>query len=153
EEDDFRILHLMSEMIAAAMFHSAKYGADELFHQATTDSLTGLLNRALFFDRLRHSIAKARRESRLIAVVMVDMDGLKPINDTYGHHTGDAAIQEMARRLSADVRDSDTVARFGGDEFALVLSGIDTRENAMMVAQRISDHCAMEFVFERRPLS
>jgi diguanylate cyclase (GGDEF)-like protein len=152
-ERDVDVLGTMSELIAAAMFHSVKFGADELFHQATTDSLTGLANRALFFDRLRYSIAKARRESRLLAALMVDMDGLKPINDRHGHRAGDAAIKEIASRLSADIRDSDTVARVGGDEFAMVLSDVDSRSSASMIGKRISKRCAGPFQFEGRSLA
>ena len=151
-DNDVQILSLMSDLIAAAMFHSAKYEADELYQRATTDNLTGLASRGLFLDRLRHSLAKARRESRQVAVVMVDMDGLKPINDEHGHRAGDAAIVEIANRLAQDVRDSDTVARFGGDEFALVLSVVDSRESALMVSQRICNRCAAPFSFEGLPL-
>jgi diguanylate cyclase (GGDEF)-like protein len=147
-----RILGLMSELIAASMFQAAKYGADELFRKATTDMLTGLANRALFFDRLRHGIAKAKREDRRLGVLMMDMDGLKSINDNHGHRAGDAAIREIASRISADARRSDTIARLGGDEFAFVLSTIENRERALVVAQRIGERCGQPFAFEGQPL-
>jgi len=149
---DLTVLTLMSELIAAAMFHAAKYGTDELFQQATRDSLTGLANRALFFDRLRHSIAKAKREGRHLGVLMLDMDGLKPINDYYGHRAGDAAIREMARRIATDARQSDTVARLGGDEFALVLSTVEGRDGALLASRRIAERCERPFSFENRSL-
>jgi diguanylate cyclase (GGDEF)-like protein len=152
-DGDLRILGLMSELIAASMFHSSKYEADELFQQATRDSLTGFANRALFFDRLRHNIAKARRERLLLGVMMLDMDALKPINDGYGHRAGDAAIVEMAHRIAADVRHSDTVARLGGDEFAVVLWNVESHESAMMVGRRIAERCDEPFEFEGHRLT
>src|SRR5262249_49358422 len=108
---EIQLLGLMSELIAAAMYHATRFSADELFRQATRDSLTGLANRALLLDRLRHDIAKAKREGRRLGVVMLDMDGLKPINDHHGHRAGDAAIKEMAVRIAAQLRQSDTAAR------------------------------------------
>ena len=134
-EGDIRVLGLMSELIAAAMFHAAKYGVDELFRQATRDSLTGLANRALFLDRLRHGIAKSKRMGQRLGVLMLDMDGLKPINDQFGHRAGDAAIKEIAQRISAEARQSDTVARLGGDEFAFILSTVDDRAAANVLVQ------------------
>lgn len=151
-EGDLQILGLMSELIAVAMFNAAKFGADELFRQATTDSLTGLANRALFLDRLRHGLAKAKREGWRLGVLMVDMDGLKPINDLHGHRAGDAAIQEIARRIGADARHSDTVARLGGDEFAIILSTIADRESADVAIGRIADRCNRPFAYDDRTL-
>src|SRR6478752_7317086 len=78
--------------------------ADELFRLATTDQLTGLANRAIFLDRLRHAIASSYRTQRRLAVLMLDMDGLQSINDTFGRRAGDAALQELARRIAAELR-------------------------------------------------
>lgn len=147
-----QLLGLMSELIAAAMFHAARFGTDELFRQATRDNLTGLANRALFFDRLRHGIVKAKRDGGCLGVVMLDMDGLKPINDQRGHRGGDAALKEMAERIAAEVRQADTVARLGGDEFAIVLAGIENRASALVAVQRIADRCDRSFIFEGQPL-
>ena len=152
DDGDSRVLALMSELIAAAMFHATRYGADELFRQATSDQLTGLANRALFMDRLRHAIASSYRTQRRLAVLMLDMDGLKPINDTFGHRAGDAALQELARRIAAELRQSDTVARLGGDEFAYLLSTVPDRESAQVVAQRIARRCNRAFDFEGQTL-
>lgn len=151
-DGDLRILALMSELIAAAMFNAARYGENELFRQATTDSLTGLANRALFLDRLRHGIAKAKREGWQLGLLMLDMDGLKPINDRLGHRAGDAALKEIAHRIAADARQSDTVARLGGDEFAVILSTVDGRENAALAVARIAERCNRSFTCEDRPL-
>nr|WP_321467385.1 sensor domain-containing diguanylate cyclase [uncultured Desulfobulbus sp.] len=149
---DVTLLSLMAETIAAAMYRSAKFGEDALFRQATLDALTGLANRALFFDRFYYSISRARRERSGFGVLILDMDGLKPINDQFGHRAGDAALKEIGRRLSLELRQSDTVARLGGDEFGLILSPMDRREDLILVVRRIVERCNQYFSFEGRIL-
>lgn len=153
-EQTVALLQLMSELIGAAMFHAARYGAGELFRRATHDALTGLANRALFFDRLRHCLAQARRERYPLGVLVLDMDGLKQINDVYGHHAGDAALRELASRLAGAARESDTVARLGGDEFGVVLSRVEGRDGARTLVERVAGQLEREMVFEhgRLPL-
>jgi len=116
-----KLLELLSELVGAVMYHATRYAPSELFHKATHDGLTELPNRGLFLDRLRAALAVATRERRSLAVVMLDMNGLKAINDRFGHRVGDAALREFALRLAACVRQADTAARLGGDEFALLL--------------------------------
>lgn len=149
-----QVLNLMSELVAAAMFHAARFETSELYHRATHDSLTGLANRALYYDRLRQALALARRHNERLAVMYIDMDGLKPINDQIGHHAGDAALKEIARRLSAARRESDTVARIGGDEFALILPRVPDQSAVVDYAQQL---CARVegpvWAFENRPLA
>jgi diguanylate cyclase (GGDEF)-like protein len=154
DERDTKTLELMSDLIAAAMFHAAKYGADELFLRATRDSLTGLANRAHFYDRMRHAIAQAQRNSERMGVLMLDMDGLKQINDVYGHRAGDAANREFAMRISQDARQSDTVARLGGDEFGIVLSTVEDRQSAQLAGRRVTERSegALSFAGERLQL-
>jgi diguanylate cyclase (GGDEF)-like protein len=147
-----RILTLMSDLIAAAMFHAVKYETDALYHQATHDTLTGLANRALFYDRLRQCLALARRKSGQIGILNLDMDGLKPINDQHGHRAGDAAIREIARRISRGSRESDTVARLGGDEFGVILPELTDRDSAASLAKRIAEEIRRPFQFEDRQL-
>jgi diguanylate cyclase (GGDEF)-like protein len=150
---DVSALDLMTGLIAAAMFNASHYSTDELFKQATTDSLTGLGNRALFHDRLRVALLLARREEQPLGVLMVDMDGLKPINDQHGHGAGDAALREIARRLMAEARTSDTVARLGGDEFGLVLPNVQSLATAQRIAARVAAACTGTFLHEDRPLA
>ena len=147
-DEDIQVLNLMSELIAASMFHAARFGSNELFRKATSDHLTGLANRALFEDRLRLGMSVCKREGRHLAVLVLDMDGLKPINDRHGHRAGDAAIREIAARIVAETRESDTVARLGGDEFGVILSEIDARASAHAVVQRIRARCNQPFVFD-----
>jgi diguanylate cyclase (GGDEF)-like protein/PAS domain S-box-containing protein len=106
----------------------------ELAHHAAHDVLTGLPNRGLFEDRLEQAIARARRSIGMIAVLYVDIDRFKSVNDGFGHAAGDALLKEFAQRLSALVRNTDTVARLGGDEFAVVLESLDQRESGLRMA-------------------
>jgi diguanylate cyclase (GGDEF)-like protein len=98
---------------------------DELQQQATRDSLSGVLNRAGIMNVLERELARADRMHTALAIVMLDIDHFKKINDTYGHLAGDAVLRETARRLSSVVRRSDAIGRYGGDEFLTVLSGCD----------------------------
>lgn len=151
-EKDVETLSLSSDVIAAAMFHATQLDQSELFHRATHDALTGLANRALFYDRLRLAIAQSHRSGGSVAVVNIDMDGLKPINDEHGHRAGDAAIKEVAQRLTQEARETDTVARVGGDEFALVLAPVEGQEGVRHLGERITERIARPFVFEQHQL-
>jgi diguanylate cyclase len=108
-----------------------------LQHQATHDALTGLPNRLLFVDRLEQQIAHAERDRHVFAVLGVDLDRFKVVNDTLGHGAGDQLLVEISRRLASTIRGADTVARTGGDEFLLLLSGIREPSDAAVVAGKI----------------
>jgi diguanylate cyclase (GGDEF)-like protein len=106
-----------------------------LQHLALIDDLTGLPNRRLLTDRLIQSISRARRDSRLVALIHADLDGFKLVNDSFGHNVGDALLAEVALRLNNRFRESDTIARLGGDEFAVVLDQIRDRSDAQAAAE------------------
>jgi diguanylate cyclase (GGDEF)-like protein/PAS domain S-box-containing protein len=110
---------------------------EKLDHMAYHDELTGLPNRALFFDRIWQALAHAKRNDTGFALMFVDLDGFKSINDTYGHDIGDLMLQETARRLAGCIRDSDTVARMGGDEFAVMLLDVATPGHIHQVADKM----------------
>jgi diguanylate cyclase (GGDEF)-like protein/PAS domain S-box-containing protein len=111
---------------------------DELAHRALHDPLTGLPNRVLFGDRLDHALARLRREDSSLALLFVDIDGFKAVNDRFGHEEGDRVLVEAARRLAGAVRPGDTAARFGGDEF-VVLCESAVHEEAGAVAERVTE--------------
>ncbi len=110
----------------------------KLSHMAQHDILTDLPNRALFADRLEQAIGMARRHQRRLAVLFMDCDGFKKVNDTLGHDTGDLLLQSIAKRLVAVVRTSDTVSRQGGDEFVILLSEMENPEDAAICANKIA---------------
>jgi diguanylate cyclase (GGDEF)-like protein/PAS domain S-box-containing protein len=109
----------------------------ELAHQAFHDSLTGLANQALFRDRVNHSLARLSRRGGPLAVLFLDLDGFKNINDSLGHTAGDELLTSMAERVQGCLRVTDTAARLGGDEFAVLLEDLTSEHEATVVAQRI----------------
>ncbi|KUL27149.1 GGDEF domain-containing protein [Actinoplanes awajinensis] len=109
----------------------------ELTRRAMHDMLTGLGNRALLWDRLTASLARARRTDRRIGVLLLDLNGFKPVNDTYGHDVGDAVLQIVADRLRTCVRTEDTVARLGGDEFVILAEDLNEPAGALVIAGRV----------------
>lgn len=119
---------------------------DALGYQAQHDALTGLANRLLYMDRLNHAIQKATRSQEKLAVIFIDLDRFKQINDTLGHETGDTIVQMMGERLSALLREEDTIARFGGDEFTVLLESIRDIADAAEIGNKIVK--ALDEVFE-----
>ncbi len=108
-----------------------------LLHQASHDTLTGLPNRVLLRDRVEQALARRRRSGAPLAVIFVDLDDFKNVNDTLGHAEGDAVLQEVARRLDGCIRSCDTATRLGGDEFAVLVDDLKDESQAVMVAERI----------------
>jgi diguanylate cyclase len=106
-------------------------------YAALHDHLTGLPNRVLFKDRLEHGIAYAKRHRRILAVVFVDLDKFKSINDTHGHEAGDAVLQTVAMRLSNNTRNEDTISRYGGDEFLCLLNPLHEQDDIGIIAAKI----------------
>jgi len=125
----------------------------QLKHAASHDALTGLSNRSAFLDALNHAIACNKRRSELkFAVLFLDLDRFKVVNDSLGHHAGDALLQQIAKELSRIVRGKDTVARLGGDEFVILIEDLENKQKAYDVAQRITELLATPFTIENQPV-
>jgi diguanylate cyclase (GGDEF)-like protein len=125
---------------------------EQLSHVAGHNSLTGLPNRRLMEDLLTHSLASAERNSKHVAVCYCDLDGFKLINDNFGHQAGDAVLIEAARRMEKCVRQEDVVARFGGDEFLIMLLDLNHPEDISPVIKKLLERLAEPYVIEGQGL-
>lgn len=141
---EIEFLERVADQLGSAMYFCTRFGADNLLYQATHDTMTDLVNRSAFMESLREQTRKANQH---VLVLMIDMNGLKSINDTYGHRFGDAALVAIARRLKNGSRPEDVVARLGGDEFALVMTFTE-RPNIQQVIMRLRKHVNRDFAFE-----
>lgn len=124
---------------------AAKENKERLLYLAHYDQLTGLPNRILFSDRLQQAIAHADRNRLQVAVLFLDLDGFKNVNDTLGHHSGDEMLRQVAQRLVACVRATDTVSRFGGDEFTIVIVALEGTDDVVRVAKKITQEVARPY--------
>ncbi|MDX8399957.1 MAG: diguanylate cyclase [Gallionellaceae bacterium] len=123
-----------------------KNAEGKIRHLAHYDTLTDLPNRTLFSDRLQQALSTSKRDKTRMALMFLDLDKFKPINDEYGHHVGDLLLQEAAKRMQDCVRESDTVARIGGDEFVVLLPIIESQQDALLVAEKIRTALNQPFV-------
>jgi len=128
---------VISALQADSIAETAKSDLDELARTSQRDVLTDTPNRSLMLDRLEHAIAMAKRNNKRIAVLFVDLDKFKNINDTQGHAVGDEVLQQTARRVESVLRDSDTVSRHGGDEFLVLLADISQPSDAAQIARKM----------------
>ncbi|MDO8586855.1 MAG: EAL domain-containing protein [Armatimonadota bacterium] len=138
-----RLLDLHSELLSMR---------ESLVRQATHDTLTGLPNRLLFADRLSQSLAHARRYKHSLAVMFLDLDRFKLINDSLGHGAGDELLKQVAERLKGRLKDADTVARMGGDEFTIILTGVSSVSEVAEAARAVSSALADVFWVENREI-
>ena len=134
-EQDRDLLQFVAVQVVAAVERKRMHS--RLEHMAQHDQLTGLPNRTLFLDRLQRALTRSRRGGTWLAVLYLDLDKFKQVNDTHGHTVGDLLLKEVARRLTGSVRESDTVGRIGGDEFIVLLDGIKRLEDAAIVKAKI----------------
>ena len=133
-QDDAQLLWVMA--LVAESLLTREYANEGLIRFAFTDYLTGLKTRGYFEQQLELEIARSERHRQPFALVMVDIDWFKPLNDRYGHHAGDQVLRDVAALLMKDMRDLDTVARYGGEEFVIILPET-TESEAQFVAQRL----------------
>jgi diguanylate cyclase (GGDEF)-like protein/PAS domain S-box-containing protein len=137
------ILETIGKLVTIATEHQTL--TYQLAYRAQHDSLTGLPNRLLFEDRLTQALGRAQRDGQPVALFCMDLDRFKFVNDTLGHHAGDTLLVQYARRVEGLLRQTDTLARMGGDEFALILTDVTSRQDALSLAQRIVDSIKAPF--------
>jgi len=143
----------ITHFIATGVDISERIRAQEkLEYMAHHDTVTGLPNRVLLLDRVSQALARAQRDNCVVAVLFIDLDGFKAINDTVGHHFGDRFLGEVAARLQTIVREEDTVARLGGDEFAIVLEGMTSMTDIDKVARKLTRDLALPFLVDGREM-
>jgi two-component system cell cycle response regulator len=143
------------ELLARAIRYAIerKRAEERLTYLAQYDQLTGLVNRTLFRDRLIHAMARSKRLQQPMGLMLLDLDRFKAVNDTMGHDIGDQLLKAVADRLQECVREVDTVARMGGDEFTIILEGFSHEEDIIIVARRITQSLAEPFHFLDRQAS
>jgi len=149
----FAFLYAAMFKIVAGASKKLRRQAQENEHQALHDPLTGLPNRTLFRDRTQQAILAAQREGTGAAVLIMDLDRFKEVNDTLGHHSGDELLKELGNRLNEALRESDSIARLGGDEFGVLLPRITSVAAAVDVAERIHEALREPFVLQGFPLA
>lgn len=147
-----RASRLVGAVVTFADIGERRRAERQLTYLAEHDYLTGLPNRVLFMDRLQSSIARARRGDTQIALLYMDLDGFKPINDNHGHQFGDQLLRSVAQRLAGAVREVDTIARIGGDEFAGILELVSGRATAAGVASKVASAIHQPFIIEAREI-
>jgi diguanylate cyclase (GGDEF)-like protein len=136
DSGDIALIELFSQLVGASIGNIKLF--EKIQRQATTDGLTGLVNHKTFYEILEKELWRSRRYGGKISLIMVDVDNLKNINDAYGHRAGDKAIREISKRIKECIRQIDTAARYGGDEFAVILLNTSLSD-ATVVAQRMVD--------------
>ncbi len=146
--EDVSFLQALANVLANAI--ERRSSEERVQHEALHDPLTDLPNRNLFFDRLGHALAQTRRHDSAVAVLFLDLDQFKLVNDSLGHAAGDELLASVAPRLQSAVRPGDTVARFGGDEFAVLAEDVSSERDAVRVAERIAEALTRPFVLRQR---
>jgi two-component system cell cycle response regulator len=148
------VLARVHNMLEVRLLHEAARNHGKMLESlALKDPLTGLANRRLLADRMAMALVHARREKSAMAVVYLDLDGFKQINDTLGHNAGDALLKMVSERLTATVREEDTVARLGGDEFAISLWHVTDTEDAAAVALKLIESLSQPYILDGHPVS
>lgn len=153
---DFLVKSSISELVLRRSLYYAierKSLLEQLQYLAHYDVMTGLANRKLFYDRLKRDIVGARRSKKLLALIFLDLNGFKLINDSLGHRSGDDLLKEVAKRLQDCIRATDCAARMGGDEFTLILNDLNSVEDAAIIAGKILQTLAEPLVLNARQIT
>ncbi|CQR74699.1 Phytochrome-like protein cph2 [Sporomusa ovata DSM 2662] len=150
----YRRVHLLQHLVKELEgdYESVKESEEYAKRNALYDPLTGLCNRVLFYDRLKHSFTQARRNGQLVALLFLDLDGFKAVNDSIGHFGGDLLLKEVAVRLKTVVREADTVCRLGGDEYTIILPNIKEKTDVAMIAKNILKVLSTKFILDGKDI-
>lgn len=151
QHDDRQLLHTLAAAAAVALDNAELHG--HLSGRATRDGLTGLCNRETFGELLDHELARAAREDRRLSVLFIDLDRFKHVNDSFGHLVGDELLRQVATRLRDSLRDSDVLARFGGDEFAILLPNPQDTDDTRKAADRVAAALSEDFLVNGQRLT
>lgn len=150
-ENDLTFFSFIGQHVSVAIDRTIK--DQKLQHQALHDQVTGLANRSLFMDRLEHAHSRAKRKTTPnLAILFIDFDNFKQINDSFGHAAGDQLLQIAAKRMQSQLRESDTLSRIGGDEFAILLEDLDNANFAVTIAQRVLDSVSQSIELSKQPV-
>ena len=150
-QKDKQLLNFLAQHISSAI--ERKFKDQKLQYQALHDQVTGLANRTLFMDRIEHAFSLTLRQpQQRLAVLFIDLDDFKIINDKFGHQAGDKILKQSARRMQTQLRDSDTLARVGGDEFAILLESLDSTSKAIDIANRILQSMQEPIKIDNQPI-
>jgi diguanylate cyclase (GGDEF)-like protein len=150
---DIALVELFSQFVGASIGNIKLF--EKIQKQAATDGLTGFVNHKTFYDVLEKELWRSRRHGGLISMIMVDIDNLKKINDVYGHRAGDKVIKTVSRRVKECIRQIDTAARYGGDEFAIILPNTSLEEATLVAERMVSNVSDLPVIWKRQeiPLS
>jgi diguanylate cyclase (GGDEF)-like protein/PAS domain S-box-containing protein len=145
--DEYLLLAVIADI------NELKLAEQHIREMAQYDSLTGLANRVLFSDRLQQATAAAQRDGHHLALLFLDLDRFKPINDSFGHAVGDQLLAAIARRIEGAIRESDTAARIGGDEFVVLLRSVENGDGALTVAEKVRKAIGKPYVIDGHPMT
>jgi diguanylate cyclase (GGDEF)-like protein len=145
--EDVALVELLGQLVGASIGNISLF--ERIQHQARTDGLTGLANHRTFYEVLEKELWRSKRYGEHISLIMVDVDNLKTINDSYGHRAGDKAIQEISKRIQESIRQIDTAARYGGDEFAIILPNTSLTDAAVAAERMVTVVAGSPVVYKK----